>query len=88
LLTQLEGIHPSESNEKVTTVPNPENDQPAQPEQLQNQDATNGAVRAKNLTSHQSIHTKQHFRMVKSDRHYPIVISSQASLLAMLILMI
>ncbi|KAH7257449.1 diacylglycerol acyltransferase-domain-containing protein [Fusarium tricinctum] len=37
------GIHPSESNEKVTTVPNPENDQPAQPEQLQNQDAMNGA---------------------------------------------
>ncbi|CAJ0546414.1 Ff.00g098870.m01.CDS01 [Fusarium sp. VM40] len=37
------GTHSSESNEKVTTVPNPENDQPAQPEQSQNQDATNGA---------------------------------------------
>ncbi|KAL6920187.1 hypothetical protein ACHAPO_000953 [Fusarium lateritium] len=38
----LNGVHPSESNEKVTTIPNPENDQPATSEQSQLQDVVNG----------------------------------------------
>jgi len=36
------GVHPSESNEKVTTIPNPENDQPAVSEQSQLQDMISG----------------------------------------------
>jgi 2-acylglycerol O-acyltransferase 2 len=38
----LNGVYPSESNEKVTTIPNPENDQPAASEQSQSQDMVNG----------------------------------------------
>ncbi|KAF4965906.1 hypothetical protein FSARC_6342 [Fusarium sarcochroum] len=37
------GVHPSESIEKVTTIPNPEDQQQAEPEQPQNEDTTNGA---------------------------------------------
>ncbi|KAJ4002857.1 diacylglycerol O-acyltransferase 1 [Fusarium irregulare] len=36
------GVHPSESIEKVTTIPNPENDQSAASEQWQEQHMTNG----------------------------------------------
>jgi hypothetical protein len=43
----LNGVHPSESNEKVTTIPNPENDQAAASEQSQLQDLVNGDVRIK-----------------------------------------
>ncbi|EKJ68273.1 hypothetical protein NXS19_001675 [Fusarium pseudograminearum] len=38
----LNGVYPSESNKKVTTIPNPENDQPAASDQPQLQDMING----------------------------------------------
>jgi hypothetical protein len=50
------GVHPSESIEKVTTIPNPEIDQSAASEQWQEQHMTNGTVCTNSSISYQAIH--------------------------------